>query len=111
MEISVSHLFLVGFFRHPDRVLDAWVVRHLDKARAAFEANETLAQCMDTGPVPILLGRDVLPALSASALRPVFAGPGIRLLIWGNDDGKTMNLARKIGLWSMDPDPATRLRK
>jgi len=111
MEISVSHLLLVGFFRHPDRVLDAWVGNHIESARAAFESNETVTKCADFVPGPILLDREVLPALSVTAVRPAFARAIGRLLIWGSDDDRNMNLACEIARWSMEPDLTKRLRK
>jgi hypothetical protein len=111
MEISVSHLLLVGFFRHPDRVLDAWVVNRIENARTSFESNETITKC--TGPVggPILLDREMLPALTVSAVRPAFARPRTCLLIWGSDGDRNMHLACEIARWSMEPDPRKRLRK
>jgi HEAT repeat protein len=111
LEISVSHLFLVGFFRHRDRVLDAWVVRRVESARTSLESNETIARC--TGPVhgPILLGREMLPALTVKAVRPAFAKPRTRLLIWGSDGDRNMSIACEIARWSMEPDPSKRLRK
>jgi hypothetical protein len=44
MEISVSDLILVGFYRYSDRVLDAWVLRCVEKGRLSFESNETIAR-------------------------------------------------------------------
>ena len=111
MEISVSHLLLVGFFRQSDRVLDAWVVKHLEMARSSFESNEAITKYTDLVPGPMLLDREVLPALSVSALRPAFARPKARMLIWGSDDNRNKNLACEIARWSMDLDPGKRLRK
>jgi hypothetical protein len=65
----------------------------------------------DLVPGPILLDREQLPALSVSALRRAFAGPKIRMLIWGSDDKRNTNLAYQIAHWSMELDPRKRLRK
>jgi HEAT repeat protein len=111
MEISISNLLLVGFFNHSDRVLDAWVGKHIEKARASFESNETIMKCTDQVPGPMLLGREILPALSVSAVRPAFARPKTSLLIWGSDDSRNANLAYEIARWSMESDPGKRLRK
>ena len=111
MEISVSHLLLVGFFRHPDRVLDAWVGKRIESARTAFESDESIAKCGDCAPGPILLDREMLPALDVSAVRPAFSRARTRLLIWGSDVDRNMNLACEIGRWSMESDPTQRLRK
>ncbi len=83
MEVSISHLLLVGFFRYPDRVLDAWVVNSVEKGRSLFESNRTTAKSADAVVGPILLAGEELPALSVSALQPAFARPKARLLILG----------------------------
>src|ERR1035441_4702399 len=111
MEVSVSHLLLVGFFRHPDRVLDAWVAERVERARTAFESDESITKCPDCAPGPILLDREVLPALDVSAVRPAFARARTRLLIWGSDGDRNMNLACEIARWSMEADPREPLRK
>jgi len=111
MQISVSHLLLVGFFRQSDRVLDAWVVKHLEKGRASFESNRAATKRTDAVPGPILLDGQLLTALSVNTLRPAFARQKARMLIWGSDDTRNTNLACEIGRWSMELDPQRRLRK
>jgi HEAT repeat protein len=111
MEISVSHLLLVGFFCHSDRVLDGWVIKHLEKARASFEPNEAITKIADPLAGPMLLDGEMLPALSVNAVRPAFARPKIRMLICGSDDNRNANLACEVARWSMEPDPGKRLRK
>lgn len=111
MEVSLSHLLLVGFFRHRDRVLDAWVAKHVENARTSFESNETITKCIGPVPGPILLDRKMLPSMTVSAVRPAFARPRSCLLIWGSDGDRNMNLACEIARWSMEPDPTKRLRK
>lgn len=110
-DISVSHLLLVGFFCHSDRVLDAWVVRHLEKARSSFQTNDAIARSTDLIQGPMLLDRERLPALSVSALRPAFSRPRTRILIWGSDENRNTSLAYQIARWSMELDPRNRLRK
>jgi len=110
-DISVAHLLLVGFFCHSDRVLDAWVVSHLEKARASFESNKVIAGSAESVQGPVLLDRTMISALSVSALRPAFSRSRTRILIWGNDDNRNRNLAFEIARWSMEPDPGKRLRK
>lgn len=111
MQISVSHLLLVGFFCQSDRVLDAWVARHLEKARASFESNGAVTKRTDAVPGPMLLDGERLTALSVNTVRPAFARPKARMLIWGSDDSRNTNLASEIGRWSMELDPQRRLRK
>ena len=111
MEISISNLLLVGFFHHSDRVLDAWVGKHIEKARASFESNQTVAGLTDPVFGPLLLDRERMSALSVSAVRPVFARRKSRLLIWGSDGSKNADLACEIGRWSMELDSEKRLRK
>jgi HEAT repeat protein len=111
IEVSISHLLLVGFFRYPDRVLDAWVLNVVEKGRAFFESNPTTAKSADAVAGPILLAGEELPALSVSALQPAFARSKARLLIWGSDADRNRNLACEIARWSMEPDPKKRLRK
>lgn len=110
-DVSIAHLLLVGFFCHSDRVLDAWVVRNLEKARASFESNDAIARCTDSVQGPVLVDREMIPALSVSALRPAFSRPKTHVLIWGNDDNRNRNLAYEIARWSMELDPGKRLRK
>jgi HEAT repeat protein len=111
MQISVSHLLLVGFFRQSDRVLDAWVARHLEKARASFESSGAVTKRTDAVLGPMLLDGELLTALSVNTLRPAFARQKTRMLIWGSDDNTNTNLACEIGRWSMEFDPQRRLRK
>jgi len=110
-DISISHLLLVGFFCHTDRVLDAWVVGILEKARASFESNKAIAKSTDSVQGPMLLDRERLPALSVIALRPAFSRQKTRILIWGSDDKRNRNLAFEFARWSMEPDPGKWLRK
>jgi HEAT repeat protein len=110
-DISVSDLLLVGFFCHSDRVLDAWVVKHLEKARSSFESNGAITRSTDLLQGPMLLDRERLPALSVGALRPAFSRPRSRILIWGSDENRNTSLACQIARWSMDLDPGKRLRK
>ena len=110
MQISVSHLLLVGFFSQSDWVLDAWVVKHLETARASFASN-TATKYTDLVPGPMLLDRELLPALSVGALRPAFARPKTRILIWGSSDNRNTNLACEIARWSMELDPQKRVCK
>ena len=110
-DISVSHLLLVGFFSHSDRVLDAWVVRHLEKARSSFESNDAITRSTDLIQGPMLLDRERLSALSVSAVRPVFSRPRTRILIWGSDENRNTSLAYQIARWSMELDLGKRLRK
>jgi len=110
-DISVSHLLLVGFFSHSDRVLDAWVVMHLEKRRSSFESNDAIARSADPIQGPMVLDRKRLPALSVGALRPAFSGPRSRILIWGSDENRNTSVAYQIARWSMELDPGNRLRK
>ena len=55
IEISFAHLILVGFFQNRDRVLDAWVTKNADVARARFEEIETVQRCSSSP-----LGRVIL---------------------------------------------------
>jgi HEAT repeat protein len=110
-DISASHLLLVGFFSQSDRVLDAWVVRHLEKARSSFESNNVITGRADLIQGPMLLDRERLPALSVGALRPAFSRPRSCILIWGNDENRNKSLASQIARWSMELDPEKRLRK
>jgi HEAT repeat protein len=111
IQISISHVLLVGFLRHLDRVLDAWVVKSVAKGRTFFESNATIAKSADSVAGPVLLDGKTLPALSVSDLQLAFANPKARLLIWGNDTDRNTNLASQIARWSMEPDPKKRLRK
>jgi len=55
IEISFAHPILVGFFQNRDRVLDAWVTKNADVARARFEEIETVQRCSSSP-----LGRVIL---------------------------------------------------
>jgi HEAT repeat protein len=111
IEISISHVLLVGFLRHLDRVLDAWVVRGVAKGRTFFDSNPTVAKSADSVAGPVLLDGKASSALSVIDLQLAFASPKARLLIWGNDADRNTNLACQIAQWSMEPDPKKRLRK
>ncbi len=110
-DISVAHLLLVGFICHSDRVLDAWVVRHLEKSRSSFESDKPIAEPAESVPGPVVLDRKRLPALSVNTLRPAFSKPRTRILIWGSDENRNASLAYQIARWSMELDPGKRLRK
>lgn len=111
IELSLSHLILVGFFNYRERVLDAWVAKSTDQARAEFELIETVAKSKVPVNVPVLLDRKSLPALSAENLRPAFARTKTCVLVWGDGvDGKTW-LACQIARWGMEANPRNRLRE
>jgi HEAT repeat protein len=107
-KIPLRHLLLVGALKHRSRVLDAWVARHLAKARKNFARKRTVEERSVHIPVPVYLGRDAVSELEGKALRRVFeSGPG-RLLIWAEGGAGKTSLACQIGWWAMADDPEQR---
>jgi HEAT repeat protein len=111
IDLSLSHLILVGFFNYRERVLDAWVVKNADKARAEFESSETVSKCIIPVQAPLLLDHKTLPALSVENLRPAFARTKTCVLIWGGNGDGRISLACQIARWAMEATPGNRLRK
>jgi hypothetical protein len=66
IEVSLPNLVLIGFFHYHARVLEAWVRRNIDPARAAFESSGAPESNTGTLELPVSLDGSSLPtALSA----------------------------------------------
>jgi hypothetical protein len=111
IEISLPNLLLIGFFHYHARVLEAWVRRNIDSARAAFESSGAPESNAGTLELPVSLDGNSLPAaLSAQDLRAAFARTRICIVICGEDKSARTRLARKIGRWAMERNPAQRIQ-
>jgi hypothetical protein len=111
IEISFAHLILVGFFQDRDRVLDAWVAKNVDVARARFEEIETVQRCRSSP-----LGTVILDGVTTEILRPVDLQPAFErsktcVLIHGDRGTGKTRLACEIARWGMAADRTERLRR
>jgi HEAT repeat protein len=99
-----------ALFHYRPAVLDVWVARHLDTARARFADKELFRATYSTIPLPALAesGRDE-GIETPQGLKPLFQTSPVRVVIWGErHTGKTC-WACRLGVSAMEADPAQRL--
>ena len=106
--IPLRHLLLIGALNYRPRVLDAWVARHVGKARDNFERKRTVAARSVHVPVPVHFNNATIPELKAHHLRGIFAAGTGRLLIWGEGGSGKTSIACQIARWAMADAPAQR---
>jgi HEAT repeat protein len=110
VEITVSprRLLLVGVLSQRPRVLDAWVLRHVGKARKNFEHKRTVEERSVHISVPVHLDKETIPELTGRHLRAVFGTGTGRLLIWGEGGAGKTSIACRIARWAMADTPEQR---
>jgi HEAT repeat protein len=111
IEISFAHLIIVGFFQNRDRVLDAWVAKSADLARARFEEIETVRRCGS-----LSLGGVILDGVTTTNLQPLdlqsaFSRSKTCVLIHGDQGTGKTRLACEVARWGLAADRSDRLRK
>jgi HEAT repeat protein len=111
IEISLPNLLLIGFFHYHARVLEAWVRRNIDPARAAFESFSEPEINAGSLELPVSLDGTRLPAaLSAQDMRAAFARPRTCIVICGEDKPARTRLAHQIGHWATERNAAHRIQ-
>ena len=108
IDISLPHLFVIGFFQYHPRVLDAWILQNIASARIQFERSTTVRQREIYVDVPVELDRKVKPGLEPADLKRVLGGNPARILIWGEGGAGKTTLACQIAKWVMSDDETIR---
>ena len=108
-KLPVRFVLGLGFFHHHRRVLDAWVEKHIDTARANLRDVRTFKERKTYVPLPVALNGNNLDNLTVEHLRNTCGRDRWAVLIQGEGGlGKT-TLACQLALWAMADDPAERL--
>jgi HEAT repeat protein len=111
IEVSFAHLILVGFLQNRDRILDAWVAKNADVARARFEEIETVRRICSSPLGGVILDGVTTETLRPADLRPAFTRSKTCVLIHGDHGTGKTRLACEIARWGMAVDRSDRLRK
>jgi HEAT repeat protein len=106
---SLRHALLVGFFRYHPRVLDAWVVKHIQSARKMFTEKETVEAREMHIPVPVNFNKKIVADLKPDHLRDTFDKGFSLLLVWGEGGVGKTSLACLLAKWAMSEDKNQRL--
>lgn len=106
--IPVQHLLAPLVFR--PRVLNAWVKKHLSKARERFSQKTTVKERRVYVPVGLFLNDKFVSKLTPKDLRRTFARNQSRLLISGVGGAGKTSLACQIANWAMREEAEERLR-
>jgi HEAT repeat protein len=111
IQISFAQLILVGFFDRHDRVLDAWVTKNIDTARARLEESEPVRKCASRQLPAVILNGVTTPRLAPQDLQPAFERSRTCVVIHGDLGSGKLRLACEIARWGMNPEQNERLRK
>lgn len=113
IETPVQKLLVIGHFQYHANVLDAWVLRHLDKVRARFETLPTLEENRDPVPgLPVKIGDDEMNGgLGAGNLKDAFSRQRAYFLILGEGGAGKTNIACQIARFVMSRDKGERPSK
>ncbi len=101
--MPIKHFFLISFFHHNPKVLDAWVASQIDTVRKEFESKNTVQERNVYIPMPVVLNGKSVGNLTPENLKPIFSQARTFLLICGEGGiGKT-TLGCQIARWAMSP--------
>lgn len=107
--MPIKHFFLVSFFHHNPKVLDAWVASQIDTVRKEFESKNTVQERNVYIPMPVILNGKSVGNLTPEHLKPIFSQNRAFLLIHGEGGiGKT-TLGCQVARWAMSALPSERL--
>jgi len=109
MTLSLRHVFLVGFFQHHSRVLDAWVQGCLATAGQNFCGTPTAKDREIHVSLPVRLDGETTNDLSGKTLRPALWQKQVRLLIQGEGGSGKTSLACQVARWAMGTEQAERI--
>jgi hypothetical protein len=99
--IPLSYLVLGEFFHYRPRVLDAWVVHNLGRARENFKKKATVEQRAVHVDLPVFVDKKAVSNLRATDLRPCFEKKRTCILICGEGGAGKTSLACAICNWTM----------
>ncbi|HBL14850.1 MAG TPA: PBS lyase, partial [Cyanobacteria bacterium UBA11162] len=108
-KISIRTLLFIQWFHYHPRVLDAWVNKHICKARIQFAKKKAVKNHEVYIPVPIKLNDNPPTELTVEELRSSFDNNRDCLVIWGEGGSGKTNLACQIAKWAMSEDKTKRL--
>ncbi|MCY7383025.1 MAG: HEAT repeat domain-containing protein, partial [Microcoleus sp. CAN_BIN18] len=109
--VRIRDLTFISIFIYRPRVLDSWVLAHIETVREQFSQRNTVKSRATYIPVSFELDDKKLPQLRGQDLPTIFTKKRICLLIWGEGGiGKT-SIACQIADWAMEPDKTQRLCK
>jgi len=109
--VRIRDLTFISIFIYRPRVLDSWVLAHIETVREQFSQRNTVKSRATYIPVSFELDDKKLPQLRGQDLPAIFTKKRICLLIWGEGGiGKT-SIACQIADWAMEPDKTQRLCK
>jgi len=92
-----------------ERTQDAWIERHLTKARESLLQRAGHEDQHIRIAVPIKVDGDVPARIGVETLQKIFSALRVRLLIHGEGGVGKTNLAYQIARWAVNPDPNSRL--
>jgi hypothetical protein len=110
LEIPIRYAILVGFFNYRNRVLDAWVGRHIETARERFAKNPIVTDREIYIEAPAYFNGKAFPSVTPQQLQTAFSSSSSRVLIWGEGGVGKTSLACQIAWRGMDLNASNRLR-
>jgi hypothetical protein len=111
VKLPLGYIFLVQFFQHHPRVLNAWVAEHIHSARENFGNRKTVAERGIHVTIPAVHGNEDISELTNEDLRYTFSSKRTTLLIWGEGGSGKTSLACQIAKWAMEQTKTQRLCK
>jgi HEAT repeat protein len=107
--LPIRTLLFIEFFNYRPRVLDAWVVAHIDSAKEGFGKKKTVSDRFVHVPIPVILDKNNLAHLTGKDLQPTFDKKRATLLLWGEGGAGKTSLACQLAMWAMSDDANQRI--
>jgi hypothetical protein len=112
---TVSYLLLLTPFASTDRVLDAWLARHLRQATESFTSKETVSRRKNYYPLPLKVDDQILTDSPLDKLRDylrvTFAQKEARILIRGEGGAGKTSLACQVAKWQLSSRASDRITR
>lgn len=97
----VQTITLLSFYRHHDRVLDAWVLARAATVRSRFNRRPSVKSRLAYVSVPARLNDEMIERVDVAALRAVFERRKFCLLITGEGGSGKSSIAFQIAQWGL----------
>jgi HEAT repeat protein len=109
IKMPLRYALFLGFFNYHNRVLDAWVAKHLKSFQQEFSTKDTVSARKIHIPIPVYINDTSIAELKAQSIRSILKKQRECILIWGEAGSGKTSLACQIAKWAMSDDESVKI--